>query len=251
MQTGAAGCKAGQQKSGGEITMPGEDIHKGHRNRMRKRFEQDGLERFEPHQVLELLLFYAIPQRDTNKIAHRLLERFGSISRVFDASIADLASVEEIGYNTAVLLKMVPQLAKIYQKDRWQKRVDLSLPATRGEFVKSLFIGEVYEVLYLVCLDSAKRLLACVRVHEGTLDEISMYPRNVVEAALRQKARYLIMAHNHPSGNKMPSNGDIFATEKVAHALKAVGIDLLDHVVVGAEEYSSFQEMGIMNSWNI
>jgi DNA repair protein RadC len=188
-------------------------LHTGHRKRLKNRFLEEGLDSFEPHQVLELLLFFSIPRRDTNEIAHKLLKKFGSLSGVFEADIKELVKVEGIGENSAFLISMIPQLSRRYLNDKWRDKPELNSSSKAGEYAISLFAGRTYEVFYVICLDAQNRVNYAALVHEGTINEAPIYPRIIVETALRHKANSVILAHNHPGGSLNPSRGDIEATE--------------------------------------
>ena len=179
-------------------------MHKGHRKRLKERFLRDGLDSFEQHQVLELLLFYSIPRRDTNELAHKLLKRYGSLSGVFEADTEDLKKVSGIGENSAVLLSLIPDISRRYIKDRWEDRPLLNSSTKAGKYATSLFIGRIYEVFYVICLDSQNRVNRAQLVHEGTINESPIYPRIIVETVLRHKANSVILAHNHPGGSLTP-----------------------------------------------
>lgn len=221
-------------------------MHEGHRERVRNRFLNEGLDSFEPHQILELLLFYSIPRKDTNELAHALLKRYGSLSAVFEADPADLMSVPGIGKNSAVLLTLIPSLARIYFKDKWGKKPRLNNTAKAGEYLVALFSGRQYEAFYVVCLDAQNRVNHPCMVHEGTIDQAPVYPRLIVEAALRHQAHSVILAHNHPGGSLEPSQADLNVTRKIVTALEAISIRVLDHIIVADGKYFSFADHGLI-----
>ncbi|AUG57775.1 RadC family protein [Acetivibrio saccincola] len=222
-------------------------MHTGHRKRLKKRFLEEGLDSFEPHQVLELLLFFSIPRRDTNEIAHRLLKRFGSLSGVFEADIKDLMEVNGIGENSAFLISMIPQLSRRYLNDRWRDKPQLNSSSKAGNYAVSLFAGRTYEVFYVICLDAQNRVNYAALVHEGTINEAPIYPRIIVETALRHKANSVILAHNHPGGSLNPSRGDVEATKVIKNALESISIKVVDHIIVCGEKYVSFAERGLLS----
>ena len=219
-------------------------MHEGHRKRLKMRFLKDGLDSFEPHQVLELLLFYSIPRKDTNELAHELLKKYGSLSGVFEADPKDLAQISGIGENTAYLLSLIPQLARRYSNDKWGDKPELNSSTKAGNFAVSLFGGRTYEVFYIICLDSQNRVNYSELVHEGTINEAPVYPRVLVEAAIRHKANSVILAHNHPGGTLNPSRADIEATRTICTALESISIKVVDHIIVCGEKYYSFAENG-------
>jgi DNA repair protein RadC len=221
-------------------------MHENHRERLRERFLSEGLDAFEPHQALELLLFYAVPRRDTNELAHALISRFGSMAGVFDAHVSDLEKVDGIGRNSATLLSMMKPLWRFYRREGAGRGPLLDTCAVACAFAADLFAGRTSEALYLLCLDPGSRLLREILLHEGTVDEVSVHPRNVVEAALRCNASHVILAHNHPYGRPDPSAEDVAFTRGVAAALSAIGIGVSDHIVVCGEETYSFAREGRM-----
>lgn len=217
-------------------------MHEGHRERLKNRFIKEGLDGFEPHQILELLLFYAIPRRDTNELAHRLLERFGTINGVLEAEVNELVKVIGIGKNTAVLLKMMPELSRVYLKDKWRDKPLLDNSQRAGDYLVNIFTGRVKEVFFVLCLDTMHKLNYSAMVHQGTINEVPVYPRLIVESALRHNAAGVILAHNHPAGILKPSKADLDATKQIVIALEAISIQVLDHVIVAGDRYYSFAD---------
>ncbi len=218
-------------------------MHEGHRERLRKRYMQEGLDSFEPHQILEFILFYAIPRKDTNEIAHRLLQKYGSFSRVVDAHPKDLMKVQDIGEHAACLLSLFSACSRAYMQDKTQKKIVLNTTEEIFSYVQSLYHGRPYEIFYMISLDAQNRVLHAEVITEGTIDEIAVYPRLVVEAALRQKAYAVILAHNHPGGSVMPSKMDVETTRHIIQALRTVDIPLKDHVIVTNENCLSMRDM--------
>ena len=193
-------------------------IHGGHRERMRKRLESEGLDGFAPHEVLELILFYSIPRSDTNPIAHRLLERLGSLSAVFEAPISELTKVEGIGENSAALLSMIPQITKRYLIDKNKKGVVLDSINKIGEFIMPYYIGSNVEKFYLICLDKKCKLLNCTLMAEGSFDNVTVDMRMVCKVALDCSATSVVLSHNHAQGFAIPSANDVLVTEQVAES---------------------------------
>jgi len=222
--------------------------HTGHRKRLKKKFIENGLDVFEPHQALELYLFYAIPRKDTNPIAHELMKKYGSLSAVFEADPDDIQKTTGIGRNSALLLSLIPSLSRRYFKDRWGKKPLLSNSRDAGEYAVSLMAGRTYEVFYLICLDTRNRVIYPALVHKGTLNEAPVYPRIIVETALRHKAGAVILAHNHPGGSTHPSSADIKVTKNVIAALTPVQIRVLDHIIVAGDCYLSMAQEGLIES---
>ena len=219
-------------------------LHDGHREKLRQRYLNFGLDAFEEHEALELLLFYAIPRRDTNPIAHKLLEHYGSLSAVLSASVGDLKQREGIGENAAILLTL---LSKIMQKSRLKDlRTVLRDTERAAAYLLERFAGEEEEVVYQLCLGPRGKLLSCRRLGEGGLASAHLDIRRLLENALMDSAHGVILSHNHPSGQAIPSNEDITATRKVREALKTIGVPLQDHIIVAGGDYISMRENGYL-----
>ncbi len=222
-------------------------LHKEHRARLKQEFLDTGLDPFADHKALELLLFFAIPQRDVNELAHTLINHYGSFAGVLDASYADLLKQDGVGEHTAVLLKLIPALARRYGISRADTGARLTSVAMAGEFLQTYFIGCRYETIYALFLDGGNRIISCKEVSEGCVSAASVSTRRLVELALETKAAQVIIAHNHLSGIALPSMADQIATKKVATALRAVGVVLRDHLIFTENDYVSFAESGLMH----
>ena len=220
-------------------------IHDGHREKMRRRFQETGLEGFADHEALELLLYYAIPRRDTNELAHRLLARYGSLSALLQAPIEDLRRVEGVGESAAVLLKLVPAFVYKAQRSDGQETV-LNSTEKAGRYLLSCFAGERNEVIYQLCLDRKGKLLARKRLSEGGSAAAELNIRRLVENALLSSASAVILSHNHPSGIALPSREDYATTQQAQDALRTIGVELLDHIIVAEDDYVSLADSGIL-----
>ena len=213
------------------------DIHAGHRRRMKERFLANGLEGFSHHEAIELLLYYAIPRRDVNELSHRLIERFGSYNAIFEADYEDLLSVEGVGENAAILLKLMAASWRKYALNDCKEVFLYDTPAKIGNYAARLFIGASVEKLYVMFFDNKMMLLDTAKIAEGTVNSVSAPPRVIVERAYRKKAASVVLIHNHPSGSADPSDDDICYTHSLKAVLKSVGIDLIDHVIVSGKYY--------------
>lgn len=224
------------------------NVHKGHRARLKSRFLSEGLDNFNQHQVLELLLFYTIPLKDTNETAHELLNTFGSISKVMNASIDELKKVNGISEHSASLITMIPQLSRIYSNDLISDcpRINNSVDACK--YVKNFFVGRLYEVFFLLCMDNSGRVIHTDKIGEGSLDETPYYPRHILETAFRHNAKKVIFAHNHPSDILNPSNNDIEITHKLVALFEGVDIEVVDHIIVGKSGCLSMKEIGCLRA---
>ena len=222
------------------------NIHEGHRAKMRQRFLVSGLEGFADHEALELLLFYAIPRQDTNPIAHRLMERYGSLSAVLAAPIEDLKKVQGIGESAAILLKAAGQIGnKARMADAEQNRPLTSVEAV-GAYLLDRFAGETHEIVYQLCLDRKGKLLACKRLSDGGAASATIDVRKVVENAILTSASTVILAHPHPSGVALPSDEDCAATTGVQRALGTIGVTLVDHIIVADDDFVSMAQSGYL-----
>jgi DNA repair protein RadC len=219
-------------------------VHHGHRIRLKNRFKQVGLDEFDVHNMLELLLFYALPRQDVNPLAHALVTQFGSLAGVFDAPFEELEKVEGIGESAAVLLKLMPQLARQYLISRGKPERRIIDSKTAGEYLIPYFIGERDEVVYIACLDIKGKVVCCKRIFSGSVNGAGINTRKIVETALTYNATAIIMAHNHPSGIAIPSHEDKVTTHKIQEALRAVDIRLADHIVIADDDYVSFADNG-------
>ena len=199
-------------------------VHEGHRSRKKEQFRAHGLDAFADHEVLELLLYYAVPRQDTNPIAHRLMEKFGSLDAVFAADRAALEEVEGIGENASIL----------------------SDTEQAGAYFLDLFFGEREEKLYEACLDAKGRLLACHLVAEGDTESVQLNMRKIVENALKCGASSVLLSHNHPSGVALPSPADNATTLSVFDALRTVGVELADHIIVADDDFVSLRHNGLL-----
>jgi len=222
-----------------------DNLHAGHRARLRRRFLDEGLDAFEDHQVLELLLFHAIPRRDTNELAHLLLQRYGSFSAVLEADPVDLSRTAGIGDAAATLLSLVPGLTRRYAVDRTrQERNTLTTSEQAAAFLVPFMAGRTEEVFYVVCLDTQCRVIVPALIVEGLPDRAHVEPRQAVEAALRHRAHSVILAHNHPTGQARPTTADHRATQALVTAFGAIGIAVRDHLIVAGEQWYSFSRAG-------
>lgn len=220
-------------------------IHKEHRQRVKQRFLGEGLDHFDEVHALELLLFYSIPQGDVNPLAHRLLNHFGDLRQVLEAPPEQLMAVSGVGEHTAILLGLFKGISQKYLIGNQKRRVQLPTMEACGRYLRDSLLGERDETVMLLCLDAMRTVLASRVVSEGSVNAAEVSVRKVVEAALAVNATTVVMAHNHPSGNAVPSVEDIVTTRRVALALDAVGITLEDHIVVADRDYVSIRQSNL------
>ena len=224
----------------------GTGVHDGHRERMKRRFIQAGLEGFNDHNLLEMLLFYAVPRKNTNELAHKLIEHFGSLTAVFEADFEELKTVEGVGDNVATLIKLAPQLGKRYLEEKSVPKNVISSISAAGEYFVAKFMFEVNEVAYALLLDSANGIIACKQISRGVVNATEVGVRMLVETAIKSNAASVIISHNHPAGPPLPSKEDEYCTELVRKALELVDIKLLDHIIVAGKEFQSLNKVGLM-----
>ncbi len=220
-----------------------DSIHSGHRERIREQYRTHGAEAFLDHQFLELLLTYAIPRKDTNELAHQLIDRFGSLEGVVTAEIPQLMLVEGVGESTAVFLRMQGDLfsrLRLHRLADARGSIRLSSPVEAARYAVAQLSLNTYETVLAVCLNSKKVVQGCERILGGSLSEAQIYPRNIAEAALLRRAHGILLIHNHPSGDPAPSRADAETTESVRAALESIGVQLFDHIIVGGEHAYSF-----------
>ena len=221
-------------------------VHDGHRARKKEQFRTHGLDAFADHEALELLLFYAIPRVDTNPVAHRLIERFGSLDGVLSAPPEELEKVEGVGESAATLLSLILPLVRRSRMTASKKPVILGTTQAAGEYFVDLFFGMREERLYEACLDAKGKLLRCAKVADGSVDAVSVNIRVIVENALKCGASAVVLSHNHPSGVALPSEDDNATTLAVFDALRTVDIRLLDHIIVADDDFVSIRDNGLL-----
>lgn len=217
---------------------------------MKARYKDHGLDNFNDVNVLELLLFYAIPRKDTNEIAHALLDHFGSLDRVLEASIPELEAVPGVGESSALLISLIPQIMRRYLTVKKSCVSTISGSADAGRYLVPRLMFEKDEKLLLLCLDAKKSVISCVNLGSGVVNAVDVNVRKIVENAVRHRANTVILAHNHPGGVALPSREDERLTIEIAAALKLVGIPLVDHIIVAGDDYVSFADSGMLGLGN-
>lgn len=208
-------------------------IHEGHRKRMKERFCREGLDSFNEINVLELLLFYCVQRKDTNPLAHRLLNHFGNLSNVLEASREELSQVEGVTENIAVYLSLVKEVSRYYMVNQTQKPSILTSIDDCAQYIRPYFVGRSYETVFLLCLDAKCKVICCKKISEGSVNSAPISSRKVVETAILSKATSVVLAHNHPSGVAVPSVEDVQVTGRISSALQGVDVILVDHIVFG------------------
>ncbi|MBE6913551.1 MAG: DNA repair protein RadC [Ruminococcaceae bacterium] len=222
----------------------GENIHEGHRARLKNKFRKHGLDSFTDIEALELLLMYAIPRRNTNELAHALLDRFKSFHRVMEADISELEQVPGIGENAALLIRLTRDMSRRYQQSGCKRGTVIRSSAEAGAFLLPFFEYCREENSMLLCMDAAGRVIDCHHLAKGSPAAVGMAARELADLALRDKAARVILAHNHVSGIALPSRADVEATARVAAMLRMLDIELMDHIVVSEGDFVSMRDSG-------
>lgn len=223
-----------------------ENLHRGHRERVKNNFLESGLTGFARHEILELLLFFGIPMKDTNEIAHELINTFGSFSAVLNAKYSDLLKIKGMTSNAALLITMLPQVMQCYINDV-NESVALDDINVINDFFVSAYFGAKNEEIKVCCLDSEMRIISCRTVIVGEIDKARIELRKIVEEVFRANSAFVIIAHNHPNGSPVPSDADLAATRVIKNTFDSLGIVLVDHIIVGRNTAVSMKHTGYFN----
>jgi DNA repair protein RadC len=223
-----------------------EDYNRDHRKRLRLKFLTSGIEAFHDYEALELFLTYAIPRRDVKPEAKELIRRFGSIKGAVDADIADLMSIKGIGKDSAILIKLVKEIAALYLKAKAKQKKQVTCTTELLDFCRTVMGGKQDEEFCVIYLDAQNQIIEFETIQRGVVNQAVVYPRQVLESALKKKASAIILAHNHPSGHVRPSDADIRLTKTIQETAKILDILVHDHIIVGENRFFSFREEGLM-----
>ena len=215
-------------------------IHDGHRDRMRERFLKEGPDGFADHEILEMLLYGMIPRGDTNEVAHLLLREFGSISNLIESDPHEITKTAGVGEKSAIFLSLLHELARRYEKERLEEKSTLTSIGLCAEYCIGLLAFCAVERFYVVCLDSRRRVIHTAKITEGSVNQTSVPVRLVAEKALRYNAASVVFCHNHPRGSVRPSGDDISLTVRLKEVLAPLGVEVIDHIIVGDRQYYSF-----------
>lgn len=226
-----------------------ESIHSGHRQRLKERYVAHGLENFSDIEALELLLTFALPRRDTNPIAHALLDCFGGYREVLEADIDDLMRVPGIGQSAAILIHLVADANRRYltAPRKEGRRIESSQDA--GELLVPMFSYLSEEMVYVLTVDSRGMVIRCRAIAEGMINKVDFTIRDIVDLALRDHAAGIILSHNHLSGTALPSRDDLHTTEQLFRTLRAVGVRLMDHIIVCDGDFVSLRDSGYFSQY--
>lgn len=200
------------------------------------------------YELLELLLTFSIPRRDVKPVAKKLISRFGGLSGVLDADQKKLEELNGVGDMSATLIRLVKELYSTYLAENMKKGDALSSPDAVLKFVRVRLSGMSNEAFMVVFMNVKNEVIDYTILHEGTVDNVAVYPRRIVESALSRHAAGIILVHNHPSGNPMPSKEDKALTRDIADAAITLDIRVLDHIIVGKDGYFSFMENDLLSA---
>ena len=216
--------------------MANDNIHKGHRERLRKRFLESG-ENFENHELLELLLTYSIPRRDTNRTAHILLSRFGSFENILMAELDELTEVEGVGEKTAVMLKLIGELNNRPSKTKRADRTVYDTEDKIGNLLLKKYKGKRREECHMMLFDGKRRMIGFKKLSEGSVNGTRVLVRTAVEYAYKQRACSVLISHNHPGGIACPTDSDMRVTDELRTAFKLMGINFDGHFIVADDDW--------------
>lgn len=220
--------------------------HLGHRKRLKERYEKAGMESLQDYEILELLLFYAIPQGDVKARAKELLKRFGSLKGVLDADLKALREVPGIGEHSSLFFRVVRDVRTLYLRQGAELKDQISSTKELIDYCLASMGGLKDEHFAVIYLNARNRIIQVETIQEGIVNQAVVYPRKVLEKALKHKASAIILVHNHPSGHVRPSDADIRLTRVLQDAARVMDIVLHDHLIVGENRFFSFREEGIL-----
>lgn len=220
-----------------------ENLHDGHRERMRKRFLESNLPlETPPHEILEMLLFYSIPRKNTNEIAHNLMKKFGSFTGVCNAAPEELMKVDGVSKNTAVLIKLMPAAFHAHRADLANKTREFSSVEDVGVYLLNRYAGIVEEQFSMISLDSGGRFISFDIVAVGDISSVGVSIRKIMKILMRTGATVVVLAHNHPGGIALPSAADLTVTKSIGEALKPIGVHLADHIILVEDDFVSLAQ---------
>ena len=225
-----------------------ENIHLGHRQRMKEKYLSKGIEVLSDHEKLEMLLYFTNKVKDTNAMAHGLIKEFGNLDNVFKADIEYLTNVKGVGKETAFLINFVSEIKNYLVRNQYKydkNAVYLKEVDDAGRFCCKLLMNKKKECLIAVMLDSQKKVLKVCTISEGTVDRTAIYSREIVELVLKHNAVSVVLAHNHPGNNLNPSGEDVTATMKADRLLGDIDVCLVDHFVCAENQYQSIRSRNL------
>ncbi|MCD8144650.1 MAG: DNA repair protein RadC [Oscillospiraceae bacterium] len=226
-------------------------LHDEHRQRLKRQYMEHGADALTDLQLMELFLFYSIPRKDVNPVAHLLFQEFDSLPGVFDASIEELVTVPGIGEHVACSIHLLNDISR--RCDIARNASDDSVITdwqSAGDFLLPFFYGALVENVYMLCLDARGRVLRCERLGEGNPTFAALDLRELIRVAMNRRAVSVVLAHNHPGGHPVPSQEDLQVTLEVRRALETIHVELLDHLIIADGQYVSLRRIGPPSLWN-
>ena len=224
----------------------GKEDNREHRERLRQKFLMAGMAAFHEYEAVEFLLTCAIPRRDVKPQAKTLLRKFGSLRAIVDAEIGDLERISGVGKKSAIVIKFIKEFAAFYLMQKAKEKPQIACTSELLDFVRMAMGGKKDEEFCVIYLDAQNQIIEFETVQQGIANQAVVYPRQVLEKALRKKASALILAHNHPSGHVRPSDADIRLTRTIQETARALDILIHDHIIIGENRFFSFREEGMM-----
>lgn len=221
-------------------------LYEKHRQRLKGKYLEAGIGAFHDYETVELLLSYAIARQDVKPLAKELLKQFGTLRGIVDAEVADLEKIRGISKHTSILFKLIKDLGIIYLREKAEGKSQISCTTELLDFCKTNMGGLKDERFCVIYLDAMNRIIEFESIQEGIVNQAVVYPRKVLENALKRKASAIILVHNHPSGNVRPSDADIRLTRTIQDAARVLDILVHDHLIIGENCAFSFREEGIM-----
>lgn len=215
-------------------------MHEGHRKRKKEWVSEHGFDSLRTHELLEVMLYYAIPRVDTNEIAHELIDRFGSLSGVTEAAIDELCEVKGVGFSTAVYLKMFSSVMRTCSMEKAGRNICVKDDESLRKYLLSLFEGKSGEHFYCISISRAQKIVSARLVATGTVDSVDAPLSNLIKAAVAGNTHSVIIAHNHPYGSPSFSRADCKYTERAKEMLETLGIEMIDHYLVAGDKCISF-----------
>jgi DNA repair protein RadC len=220
--------------------------NKGHRERLRKRYVTSGIGSLNDYEVLELLLYYVISRKDTKALAKDLLARFGSLKKLLDADLKEIEALKGVGPRTSLLIRLVKDLGALYLREEAMSSPQISSTRALLDYCMVAMGGLKDERFDVIHLDAQNRIIKTETVQEGIVNQAVVYPRKILENALKNKASAIILVHNHPSGHLRPSEADVRLTRTLQDTARVLDILVHDHIIVGGNRYFGFREEGLL-----
>jgi DNA repair protein RadC len=224
--------------------MANDQLHKDHRNRMRRKYLNKGMDAFVPHEVLEMLLYQIVPYKDTNALAHQLIKKYGSLANTVNAPASELMQFDGLGEASVIQLKMLPDFFRVYQKDMLAEKPKLSTTKEVTEFLVPVLRDSTVEEVHVVATDGKSCYINMKMLGAGSVAKVNVSVNEVVQFALNNRAAGIIIAHSHPQGVCEPSPSDIAFTKTVHDTLMALDIVMTEHLIVANDSHYSFFKNG-------